>query len=304
MDTGVPGGVPAFERAEADGDTHEMAASGSFDIVAIRSSVLAFTGGGKGRIAMSVNASGRAEFRQRGVRARNWVSLHLAQPVEIRLHGFECLWVAAADLQQWQVAFTGIGQVNITGVEFLQARFDGGAVHAPDVRPDIGHILQRIGDRVTVLVNGSIADFIKCDWLRLEKAVLRDARQAAGCRDCNSGVARIELALKYVAYLKEGGQALVMEDADHIRLKDDGMLFGGFGDELDECVGPVVSQTTVSVGSGVMRRLLGEYAEERDGRRYGPAVFDVRLEAFDGAGALLVDNRIRIRVCHHLGSSV
>lgn len=205
MDTGVPGGVPAFERAEADGDTHETAASGSFDIVAIRSSVLAFTGGGKGRIAMSVNASGRAEFRQRGVRARNWVSLHLAQPVEIRLHGFECLWVAAADLQQWQVAFTGIGQVNITGVEFLQARFDGGAVHAPDVRPDIGHILQRIGDRVTVLVNGSIADFIKCDWLRLEKAVLRDARQAAGCRDCNSGVARIELALKYVAYLKEGG---------------------------------------------------------------------------------------------------
>lgn len=107
-----------------------------------------------------------------------------------------------------------------------------------------------------------------------------------------------------IGEIEVGRAWLVMEDADHIRLKDDGMLFGGFGDELDECVGPVVSQTTVSVGSGVMRRLLGEYAEERDGRRYRPAVFDVRLEAFDGAGALLVDNRIRIRVCHHLGSSV
>ena len=104
------------------------------------------------------------------------------------------------------------------------------------------------------------------------------------------------LYLPALGEIDVGRAWLLVGEGDGIVLRDDGMLFGGYGDDLDESVGGFVSQHAVNFGVNFMRRLLGDYANRDGPRLFGPGVFDIRLEAFDDGGALLVDNHVRVRV--------
>lgn len=84
-----------------------------------------------------------------------------------------------------------------------------------------------------------------------------------------------------------------------IAIKDDGMLAGGIGDEMDEQVGHFVSRSAVNVGLPFLRRLLEATDAARgahDPDILAPAIYDIRLEAYTRCGALLIDNHIQVHV--------
>lgn len=89
---------------------------------------------------------------------------------------------------------------------------------------------------------------------------------------------------------------LLIDDEGDIVVQDDGMLLGGFGHDADESVASVASQYSLNFGMRFMRVLLGEYFAAGNPTAFGPGVFDLRLEAFDDQGALLLENSMQLRV--------
>lgn len=91
---------------------------------------------------------------------------------------------------------------------------------------------------------------------------------------------------------------LLRNPSGGIALSEDGMITGGFGDEMDEQVGQHVSQCVVNLGVPFLRRMLervntGSATDNPD--IFGPAVYDFCLEAYTRCGSVLVENHIQVR---------
>lgn len=94
---------------------------------------------------------------------------------------------------------------------------------------------------------------------------------------------------------------LPLSEGGGISIRADGMLPGGFGDEINEIAGEFVSQNVICIGFPFLRRLLTCSGSGTDTHTevedfFGPALFEFRLEAHAPDGALLVENQIHVQV--------
>lgn len=219
---------PARVAGGADGDSSSASPSArattsfsrsALQVVEDDAGVFAFEGGGSAPITMTVASDGKAAFRQQGGDAARHIRLSRERPLRLRLRAFQQLIVQAAEVAGWPVKIQGEGVFDVRGVQLTPVHFDGRQVHAASANPDVSQLLRQSDDRTTILVNGSVADFIKACWVYDERAGV--AAEAGLGRDYWLVIAKIELALKYLEYLNSGGRAFD-DFVAHIELNSTG----------------------------------------------------------------------------------
>lgn len=103
--------------------------------------------------------------------------------------------------------FAGEGTLNVTGVSF-QAAVKTGASNSLDAVPDLKALILRTHNDtdLTLSVNGSEADTIKALWDYWDAGYVANFPNSYTSLEINS--ATIELGLRYLDYLEDGGAAL------------------------------------------------------------------------------------------------
>lgn len=176
-----------------------------FEVIEIGEGVFAFSGAGALPIQMHVDADGGVRFQQAGIEAKRRLVLGRVDPLHLRVEQSEHLIANAVDLAGWAIAFIGAGRVDIRGVSVQPAMLRDGEVIGARAEPDVSGAIRPDSHRATILVNGNVGDFIKSSWVYIEReGSLADSGSG---RDYWQVLAKVELALKYVVYLNDGGRA-------------------------------------------------------------------------------------------------
>ena len=178
---------------------------------------VSFSGSATGNIALTVDDAGRAVFTRQTVSATEIVQFDADDLVNIHLAATDKVVVSGSDLDSLNVNFTGTGTVDITGVGIGPSVVEEGESQFASVSADLykvllpnAHARLHAPDSAPfVAVNGGEADFIKASWVYFDRQYYEGwpATWVENYYDLDLSQAKADLALLYIQYLEDGGDA-------------------------------------------------------------------------------------------------